>query len=164
MSSVDTVMLRMIAMFGEPKTEFPDVFLADYCKALEGWNPEVLDKATDRVQQTCVFWPKPAEFLEQARAVASEIERAKPRRPAEHEDIRIIKRSPDEIAMAQELVDNFARFVADNTVSAPVAKTDWKRGQRDGFEAMQRNSPNRGMHMTSAGLSNLSKRMSGDAE
>ena len=164
MSSVDTVMLRMIAMFGEPRTEYPEVFLADYRKALDGWNPEVLDKATDRVQQSCVFWPKPAEFLEQARIVASEIERAKPRRPAEHEDIQIIKRSPEQIAMAQELVDNFSRFVADKTITHPTAATDWKRGQRDGFEAMQRNSPNRGMHMTSAGLSKISKRMSGYSE
>jgi len=161
MSPADEIIERFLAMFGEPKTTNPALFLEEYRKALTGYDGDLLHRATDRVMKTATFWPKPAEVL----AVVTEIAADRYRHlPAEHTHGDLPKRTPEEIQRAQEMVDGMKRIFAARQVDNPVADVDWINGQRPGFEEMQRNSPNKGLHMTKAGLSALSKRITGERE
>lgn len=142
---------RMTAVFGDPKTDDPDVFLDEYRRALSGWDANVLEKATDRVIQASVFWPKPAEFLVHARAVAAEAARFKPRKPAEHETGDLPVRTQEQIAAATELVAQLVRSFAAKRIDRADDRVhiDWKRGQRP---------PRR------PGLTPASRRMAGEGE
>ena len=142
---------RMTAVFGDPKTDDPDVFLDEYRRALSGWDANVLDKATDRVIQASVFWPKPAEFLVHARAVAAETTRFKPRKPAEHETGDLPVRTPEQIAAANELVAQLMRAFAAKRIDGADGRAhiDWKRSQRGGRWP---------------GLTTASRRMTGEGE
>ena len=69
-----------------------------------------------------------------------------------------------EIAAVAEIMANFRAFMDSNTTGERKDDVDWKRGQRDGFEDAQRKSPNKGLHMTPYGLSQLSKRVTGERD
>jgi hypothetical protein len=55
--------------------------------------------------------------------------------------------TPESKARVQAMVDEMKRNFAANKIDEkePV-EIDWRRGQRDGFEEMQRTSPNKGLH------------------
>lgn len=161
MSPADEVIERFIAMFGEPKTTNPALFLEEYRKALTGYDGELLHRATDRVMKSATFWPKPAEVLAVVTEIASERYR---HHVPEHAHSDLPRRTPEELRAVQEMVDGMKRIFAARQVENPIADVDWIRGQRPGFEEMQRNSPNKGLHMTKEGLSALSKRITGERE
>lgn len=153
MTPAEKAIERLSTMFGEPKTNNPEAFIAEYAGALTGYDAEVLDLAIDRVIRSATFWPKPAEVLAEVNRIAADKYRHRRPEKPEHGPLLIVARTDKELAAANELVANMQRFMSEHvTVSVPKTNVDWKRGQRDGFEAMQRGG----------GLSQLSKRMSGD--
>lgn len=140
MSAEDDLIDRFVTVFGEPRTDAPDRYLEEYAKALRGWEAEVLALAGDRVIRENVFWPKPAEVLAIARTIAADLE-AKRKKP-EHRPIEKNEASPEEKARVKELVRLTLMGMARNNVDFTPLQ-DEVAPNRDEFEAMQRNSPNR---------------------
>lgn len=160
MSASDAVN-KLAAMFGEPRTPDPELFLDEYAKALKGWDGLVLDRAVSEAIRECVYWPKPADIIQRAERIAAEMYKPKPF------DDRYAWRpepTPEEKARVQALVDAAKKALSANGLPADtVNPPDWKAGQRPGFEKMQRESPNHGLHRAKGGrLTDLSRRMSGD--
>ena len=146
---------RMHAMFGEPRTINPDRFLQEFEKALTGIEARVLEKAIDRVMKRSVFWPKPAEVIEEANSVAAALYSHKPIdwEAVDRERAKgwSVKDLPLDTPEARALHDDLMRtWKACMDVHAnggePADDTDWKHGQREGFEEMQATSPNWGLH------------------
>lgn len=160
MSPAEEIIERFIAMFGEPKTTNPALFLDEYRKALTGYDGDLLHRATDRVMKTATFWPKPAEVLSVVTEIAADRYR---HLPAEHTHGDLPKRSPEEIQRAQEMVDGLKRIFASRGVDLQLPEADWTGGHRKDFQDMQRSSPNRGLHRV-GGLTQTSKRMTGERE
>ena len=75
---------------------------------------------------------------------------------------RRAKPTPEEIA-AEERAEAW-RLGRETTPHIPAKPFDMELIMRPAFEAMQRNSPNPGLHMTKAGLTERSKAMSSDRE
>lgn len=158
MTPAEDAIERLLTMFGEPRTPNPERFLAEYAKALTGIEATILETAVDRVMKTATFWPKPAEILEEVNRVAADKYRYRSvdwdAVEADRKDgwklSDLGKSAVSEAARteAQALVDGFKRAVAAMRVDdkPDTLEPDWKRGQRDGFLEMQRNSPN-GMHL-----------------
>lgn len=163
MSISDEIINRFNAVFGEPRTPDPDTFLTEFARCMDGYDENALRKAADRLIATSTFWPKPAELLAEANRILADKRKFQ---PPENETFRIAPKTPEQLAMANELVANFKKFMAENvTISEkPDTTTNWKRGQRPGFEAMQRNSPNPGLHITPKGLSDISRRITGERD
>ena len=57
---------RLLTMFGEPKTDSPEMYLEEFAKAISGFPDSVLDKACDMAIQECTFFPRPAEIIQRA--------------------------------------------------------------------------------------------------
>ena len=163
--AADQIIRRFMAVFGEPRTPEPDLFLAEFARCMDRIDVEALQTAADRLIKTSVYWPKPAELISEAERVIAERNRAKRRAEPEHERWTQHARTPEATAMANELTRNFCEFVKRNTTdSRSEVKVDWRRGQRDAFEATQRESANQGMHMTWDGLSRISRRITGEGK
>lgn len=157
MTPADEAVERFLSMFGEPKTLNPQKFLEEYAKALTGIEADVLEKAVDRIMRTAKFWPKPAEIIEEANAVAADKYRyrkpdwdaieADRKQGWNLSDLSKSAATPESKARVQAMVDEMKRIFAANKLDEkePV-EIDWKRGQRDDFEEMQRTSPNKGLH------------------
>lgn len=60
------LIVRFLAMFGEPKSLDPNQFIKDFTKAIEGYAPDLLEAAGDAVIRKNTFWPKPAEVIAEA--------------------------------------------------------------------------------------------------
>lgn len=157
MNAADDAIERFLAMFGEPKTPNPSRFIEEYRKALRGIDGDVLDRAVDRIMRKTTFWPKPAEVIQEAHQVAAEkyehkaedwdaIE-ADRKQGWKFSDLSKSAATPESKARVQAMVDEMKRNIAANKIDTkePV-EIDWARGQRDGFEEMQRTSPNKGLH------------------
>lgn len=77
--SADRVIARLMAVFGEPKTPDPDLYVEEFRKALVGYEGHILDKAVDRwMKRDTAFWPRPGELLAEARSVAAPVRRRGP--------------------------------------------------------------------------------------
>jgi hypothetical protein len=97
----DDVVTRLAAVFGEPRTPDPELFLEEFGKAIKGWDDKVLHRAADEVICDCVYWPKPAELIERAQRIAAGMYRPKP------ESDQYAWRSdpdPESVARVNELV------------------------------------------------------------
>lgn len=173
MNVADEIIGRFNAVFGEPRTDNPDLFLQEFARCMDGYDENALRKAADRLIAKNTFWPKPAELLGEVRTILADQRRFRSPergswefRHAEREPFTPVQRSQEEIDRANELVANFKKFLAEHTTVSDREKVepDWKNGQRPGFAKMQRESPNKGLHTTTEGLSALSKRMMGDRE
>lgn len=154
MSPAEEVVERLAAVYGEPKTPNPELFLVEVTRALTGWDGDVLHRAADRAIAKYRFWPTPAEVLAEARVIAAEKYRANAT-PAEHKpiDLRNIKgRTPEQRVAAQELVDNMKKVFTASSSTPDEQSVNWRRGQRPEFEAMQRRSRMGYLHMTKDGL------------
>lgn len=71
--SVERTIQRLLTVFGEPKTDNPDLYLEEFAKAIEGFSDAVLTAACDAVIRECVFFPRPAEVRERAHKVAARL-------------------------------------------------------------------------------------------
>lgn len=163
LNAAQTAVARLAAVYGEPKTPNPDMFADEFVRALTGYDARLLEAAVDRVVRESTFWPKPAEVIAAARSVAAALYASK---PAEHKPIEPrIERTPEAKAEVDRLIDEFRRDVAaralDGNDRERERATDWSRGNRDGFAAMQSESST-GLHRQ--GLSSASRRMSGEKD
>lgn len=159
--TIDDIIARLMAMFGEPKTIDPDLFLAEYAKAIKGWDVDVMSKAADEAIKECVYWPKPAELIKRAERIAADMYR-----PSEPKDRYAWKPEPsdEEKARVQGLVDAAKRAITATGLPADkISDVDWKAGQKAEFEKMQRESPNSKLHQV-GGLTAISRRMAGDTQ
>ncbi len=153
---------RFLAVFGEPKVESPDVYIAEFSKAMKGWSAVVLDKAGDEVIRSCKFWPRPAEVIEIARGINASIESDK--RHAEHKPADPVRPppTPAQVERVAAIMEEFRSNMAAKTIADPPSKpVDWVKGQKPDFEKMQRESPNHGLHRV---LTHRSRSMSGDRD
>ena len=157
MSPAEEIIERLLAVFGEPNTANTERFIEEYRRALTGIAGEVLSKACDRVIRDSTFWPKPAEIIQEASHVAAQMYSA---RPTDWDSVEAERRkgwsladlnqyrTAESIAYRNELVAQMKRNISAMKVEDDeVDDIDWKRGQRDGFLEMQRNSPNKALHM-----------------
>lgn len=162
MTPAEDAIDRMLAMFGEPKTTSPERFIAEYQKALAGVEASLLELAVDRVMKRSTFWPKPAEILEEVNRIAADKYRhratdwdaveADRKAGWQFSDLTKGAPTPEARARAQAMVEEFKRNIEAmrmDDCDDPL-EPDWERGQRDGFLEMQRNSPNKLMHMRKA--------------
>jgi hypothetical protein len=141
MSIADEIIERFMAIFGEPKTPNPEVFLAEYADCMEGYDEAALRRAADRLIRSKTFWPRPAELLEEANRVLAERRIGKPVTPEPP------RRDPtaEERANVLEELEGFRKFMAANVTVSVTAdearvKGDFIRVQRPGFYERQRNA------------------------
>lgn len=78
MTPVDKMIARFMAVYGEPRTTDPEMFLAEYRKALTPYSAEILEAATDRLILSSAFWPKPAEAIAEAQRVIALAPKSRP--------------------------------------------------------------------------------------
>ena len=60
--TIDDVIARFLAVWGEPKSDHAEQFIAEYRRSLAGTSPEVLKAAADAVIDNEDYWPRPAAF------------------------------------------------------------------------------------------------------
>lgn len=160
MSVAKTIIRRLMGVYGEPKTPEPDVFLTEFEAALAGYDEDALQEAVTLTIRRSTFWPKPAELLDATREIlaarekrildldARENERKAGWRFADVKKAKFMQ-DPEWQKERDTLMANFKAFMSKVDGEEEKKKgleTDWKRGQRDGFEEMQRTSPNKGLH------------------
>lgn len=157
MSAIDQIIRRMLNIYGEPKCDDPAGYLAEMREALRGYSDAALARAGDLARNECKWFPKPAELRDLASRAAAEA--YKPEQPARDADMP--QRTPEQIARAQALMDEFRRNMAGKFIGSRdvVEAAD---ASRPAFEAMQRSSRNGWLHRKAPGLTERSRRMTGD--
>lgn len=162
MNPIDTAVARLIAVFGEPRTADPELYVAEFRKALKGLDPRVMELAVDQwMRKDTAFWPRPGELLAEAHIAAGKLFA---RKPAEHQHIEE-RPQIDEAARARVaalVAKTIAELGDSGHVTGEATPAQWDRGHRAAFQAMQERSPN--VHLHTKGLSPISKRMTGDRE
>ena len=147
---------RLGILYGPPETPDPKAFIREYEAMLVRYSPEIIRSAGDHIRDnhTRRSWPTPGEVREALMEVAPEPERvdwdsveADRKEGWKFSDLTKSAATPESKARVQAMVDEMKRNFAANKIDTkePV-EIDWKRGQRDGFEEMQRTSPNQGLH------------------
>lgn len=136
MTPAAQIIKRLVAIYGEPKTLDPDVFLAEFEKALEGHREESLHRACSEVIRTCTFWPRPAELLEHVRPTAtySHPNFTEPPVPEGY-----TKPTQEDRARVQALVSDLMAKLESN--SHDVGNPHWSDVTRPAFEKRQAECP-----------------------
>lgn len=142
MTALDKLIARLVAVFGEPKTPRPEMFLDEFRRAVDGYAPEVYPAAANEIIATSTFWPKPAEVRKIADRIATARFRPAPLPPADD----LPPPSPESVARARALVAEATKAIAAGSPPT-IAPKPWRDTSRPAFEAMQRNSPNRALHI-----------------
>lgn len=70
--AIDGFIARMNSVFGEPKTDNVEAYLAEVTKALTGWTAATLEKAGDHLLRKVKFFPKPAEIIEVCQEIVAQ--------------------------------------------------------------------------------------------
>lgn len=138
---VEILIERLMAVFGEPKTDDPATFLGEYRRTLKFYGAEVLELAADRVIDEAMFWPRPSEVRKTASAIAAEM--AAKRRVAEHHPIEDnLKATPEEKAAVDRLVKSALNSMKE-VIEPDPARTPLQWLSPAEFAEMQRNSRSR---------------------
>lgn len=158
MNAADKFLNRMAVLYGPPETHDQNGFAAEYRAVLKQFSEHLLAPAGDLIRDTHTrkSWPTPGEVRESLNKVAAARATPRPDWDAIEADRKegwkfsdLEKVAVDAAAKArvQAMVDRLKRDLAAKRLDEhdPV-EPDWKRGQRDGFEEMQRTSPNVGLH------------------
>ena len=138
---VEHLIGRLMAVFGEPRTDDPATFLAEYRRTLIFYDASVLEKTADRVIDDAQFWPRPSEVRKTAANIAAAISAS--RRAAEHQPIEDHPTAtPEEKASVDQIVKT-----ALNSMRAAIEPDPGKVPlpwlSPEAFAEMQRQSPNR---------------------
>lgn len=158
---ITALLHRMSVIYGQPETPDPRAFIREYESLLKKYSGEIIRAAGDYIRDnhTRRSWPTPGEIRAALLAVAPPPEaidwdaaEAKRKEGWKFSDLGNGAPGPEAKARVQAMVDEFKRNLAANRVDEEMDsyEPDWKRGQRDGFLEMQRNSPNKRMHMRRA--------------
>lgn len=101
------IIARLLAVYGEPRTENPAAFLDEFAKAIAGTSDAALQRAVDAGMKQWQFFPRPAELLEIIRKQNPTSQRQAPNWEAQAR----IPRTPEQIAANRTLMANlFVRF------------------------------------------------------
>lgn len=161
MNPQDRLIARLTNVFGEPKTEDPAAFVAEYAKALAGYDPAILEAAGDEIIKSAVYWPRPAEAVQTARRVAAErgakqtIGAHVPRQTTAEP---VQPRDEDSRARMDAMVRELKAFVAAHSLKPPK-QVPLADVSRPAFERMQRSAS--GLHRA---LTPRSRAMAGEGE
>lgn len=142
----DEFLARLAITFGQPDTADEALFIENYEAVIGKTSPRVLDVAFSiiRDEQEFKTWPMPAVVR---KAINSASERVYG--PPKHEDKNWqnprANPSPESRRRVDDIVSNALQAMAEKTGDGKP-KYPFATVQRQGFEAMQRNSPNRYMH------------------
>lgn len=149
---------RMLVLYGEPDTPDVDMFFDEYRAVIGSTEPRVLNVAASIIRDEHEFknWPVPA-IVRKAIASAALRVHGSPNKP----DVPHHPRgnpSPAARQRVQELVSNLVHAIGDDAQKGTKKIPGVTSPE---FEPMQRNSPNKYMHVEPKGLTERSKRMSG---
>lgn len=64
MSHTEEIIGRLAAVFGNPNTSDLHGFMAEFARAIHGFDPEQIDKAVTQGIREWKFFPRPAEVIE----------------------------------------------------------------------------------------------------
>lgn len=104
---------RLLAVYGTPKTDEPDILFEEFTKALSGFRTDILAKGVDRVIKDRAFstWPTVGEVVKACRDVCDEM--ADSQAPVQQD---YPKREPVAPEVARALMQGFAKSMdAKNT-------------------------------------------------
>lgn len=188
MNDVAEIMLaRFMTLYGEPKTNDIDAYMAEYVRALRGMSRQVLQGGTDRLVKSHKHrnWPTIGEAYDACQRAADELSQ---KQTARERNVPYVpsRRAPYSAEMEaswerariwrQEMVDQYGSVDAalrahariNNQGGMASKKSTFKPidtalgdVSRPAFEAMQKNSPNKELH-TDKRLTERSRRMTGD--
>ena len=114
---------RLITVYGEPKTDNPDLFIAEYAKALRGFDQRVLEFAADNIFRTHTYptWPTLGEIVRTANEVAAEL--YDNHRKPEHSKAPLAEPTPEQKERVAEVMRMFAKTMdSNNTFAAILAR------------------------------------------
>lgn len=157
-AEITALLHRMSVIYGQPETPDPRAFIREYESLLKKYSAEIIRAAGDYIRDnhTRRSWPTPGEVRSALLAVAPppdpidwDAVEAKRKEGWKFSDLSRCAPTSESKASVQAMVDEFKRNLAANRLdeAADPLEPDWERGQRDGFLEMQRNSPNKGLHM-----------------
>lgn len=147
---------RLLNIFGEPKCEDPAAYIDEFEQAISGYAEDVLAQAGTEVIKRCTFWPRPAEVIGIIEEICRRRDAAKPDPPRPKD---LPQPTPEQVARSRQIL---AAAVAAMRAGAPKAiqPVPVPPMQRPQFEAMQRASPNRHLHVDQS----LTGRITGQRE
>ncbi len=141
--TIDEMIARFLAVFGEPRSDHAEMFLAEYHRSLAGTSPAVLEAATSAVIDSEDYWPRPATLKRYVSAAAARLQAN--RRPAEHAPIDPTPPSPEARARVAGMLGALKRHMAAIPDAfkppAPPPAAD-----RVTFAEMREKSPNDYLH------------------
>lgn len=166
MSYAETAIARLSAVFGEPRTENPELFVAEFARAIARCDGQLLERAIDEVIKGCTFWPKPAEVLQMVARGAADRE-ASERRKFVPVDQDIPPPSPDAIARVNALIQEAKAAIS---AERPIEEREIEPADRTVFDGRTNRYlktkwvvPDRAESLTGT-LTERSKRMSGERD
>jgi hypothetical protein len=163
----NTMIKRLMVIFGTPESHDPEAYLAEIERVLSPYSQTTLHDAADHLLETyrSRVWPTPAQCVKACQDV---VEEAASKAPSSHNYRFPSKRGP----YSRETLESW-RKATEWRASLPDNHPLVRQGadfakklpdvSRPAFEKMQRESPN-GMHRKAAPLTNISRRMSGETE
>lgn len=135
---------RFVAVWGEPKTDYADTFIAEYQRILDGQRADVLVLTGDLCIDQESYWPRPADVR---RHLSTAVSRLVKYIPPEHRPIE------DAPPIDPEMRDRVGAVMNDLVKKMRVAQDPpedrpnyWRDVTKPAFEDMQRNSPNAKLH------------------
>jgi len=167
MKPEDQLIDRLLTVFGEPKVDNPDGYLAEFAKALRGYDAETLEAAGDAVIRKCKFWPRPAEVQEQCEIEGSRLLRLRSGgRIKDDSGISGSGHIPtiEECERANALVAELRKATSSMLVGGDKDSSPLPDVLRPAFEKMMRESPNRHLYEKPATLTERSRRMMGERD
>lgn len=142
----DHVIKRFWTLYGEPKTQDPDGFLAEYETALRGFTEPILRQAVDRVVKANEYrsWPMPGEVCKACADIGVEVG-AKAKREYREPQIPMPPApSPEAVARVKALAAEFARKHRMNELSDRKPLPDVSREAMDALQSASLNRFHRG--------------------
>ncbi len=141
--TIDEVIGRFLAVWGEPKSDHAEQFLAEYRRSLAGTAGDVLEAAANSVIDNEDYWPRPAALRRHVGVAAARLQAR--RKPAEHQPIERTPPSPEQAARAALLVAEAKRALA-SIPDAFAPPRPLPPADRTAFSEMQRRSMNVDLH------------------
>lgn len=149
---------KLLAVFGEPRTENPAVYLTEFTKAISCYPGDILELACNDVIRTCTFFPRPAEIVQRAEEAMALRRKPGPYKPSEPVPPPL---SPEQRAELAKIMSLFKADMSEADKDSAFQRPDWRRGQKPQFEAMMKNSPNRELYEKHA---EITRRITGERE
>lgn len=147
LTPAETAVQRLMAVFGEPRTTNPDMFLIEFVKAVKGYPDDVLIQACDHVIRKCTYWPKPAEMREAAERILASRQsesRADYIRRLDEQERDWKAPNEEERTRVRALFDRLKLQL--KGIDGDFIDARAMGAQRPGFERMRLASPNRHLH------------------